>query len=82
MLTHSSFKGRITKRLGDRPHEELENIAFNLKFELVRHFLYDEIIKEEVESYIDNYVSMNVKCNASIFDYKDDSLNTDQKSFQ
>ena len=80
-VTHNSFKGRIRKRLGDRPLEELQNTAFNLKFELGKHFLYGEIIKEEVESYIDSYVSMNVKCNASIFDYKDDFLENKSEKF-
>jgi site-specific recombinase XerD len=73
-ITHSSFKGRVRKRLGDRPYEDLETIAFNLKFELGKHFSSQNITKEEVESFIDNYVSMNVKCNASIFDYKADFL--------
>lgn len=73
-VTHSSFKGRVRKRLGDRPYEDLETIAFNLKFELGKHFSSQNITKEEVESFIDNYVSMNVKCSASIFEYKDDFI--------
>lgn len=73
-ITHANFKGRIRKRLGDRTFEDLQNIAFNLKFELGKHFLNGEISKEEVESFIDSYVSMNVKCTASIFDYKEDFL--------
>lgn len=77
-VTHSKFKGRIRKRLGDRPYEDLENVAFNLKYELGKNFLYRDITKEEVESFIDNYISMNVKCNASIIDYKQDFL--DHKS--
>jgi site-specific recombinase XerD len=73
-ITHASFKGRIRKRLGDRKLEDLQSIAFNLKFELGKHFLQGEITKEEVESYIDSYVSLNVKCTASIFDYQEDFL--------
>lgn len=73
-VTHTRFKGRIRKRLGDKPFEELEAIAFNIKYDLGRHFMNNEITKEEVEAYIDNYVSMNVKLNASIFDYKEDFL--------
>ncbi len=80
-VTHNSFKGRIRKRLGGRPFEDLQNIAFNLKYELGKHFLYGEIIKEEVESYIESYVSMNVKCDASIFDYKENFLENKSERF-
>src|SRR5664280_1577737 len=73
-VTHTSFKGRIRKRLGDKSYEELENISFNLKYELNKHFLHKEINRDVVESFIDDFVSMNVKCNASIFDYKADFL--------
>ena len=80
-VTHISFKGRIRKRLGDKPFEELESIAFNIKYDLGRHFMNTEITKEEVEAYMDNYISMNIKCNASIFDYKEDFLENKSEWF-
>ena len=80
-VKHTSFKGRIRKRLGDKPFEELESIAFNIKYDLGRYFMNREITKEEVEAYLDNYVSMNIKCNASIFDYKEDFLENKSERF-
>ncbi len=73
-LTHPNFKGRIRKRLGDRLYDDLENIAFNIRFELGKHFQNHEINKDDVETFIERYVSMNVKCDASIFDYSADFL--------
>ncbi len=73
-VTHPNFKGRIRKRMGDRAFDDLENISFSIKYELGRHFLNSEITKSDVEAYIDNFVAMNVKCTASIFDYKDEFL--------
>ncbi len=73
-MKHQNFKGRIRKRLGDRQYEDLENIAFNIRFELGRHFQSQDINKADVESFIDKYVSMNVKCDASIFDYSAEFL--------
>ena len=62
--------------MGDRTFGDLENIAFTIKYELGRHFLNIEINKSDVEAYIDNFVAMNVKCTASIFDYKNEFLET------
>jgi len=73
-VTHPKFKGRIRKRLGDRDVQDLESIAFNLKYDLGKQFNGSEINKSEVETFIDNFVSMNVRCTASIFDYKEDFL--------
>lgn len=73
-VTHPAFKGRIRKRMGDRAFGDMENIAFTIKYELGRHFLNIEINKSEVEAFIDNFVAMNVKCTASIFDYKKEFL--------
>jgi integrase len=78
-VTHQNFKGRIRKRLGDRPLEDLENIAFNVRFELSKHFVKNEIRKDDVEAFIDNYISMSVKCNASIFEYKEEFLESLRK---
>jgi site-specific recombinase XerD len=73
-VTHQDFKGRIRKRLGDRQFEDLENIAFNIRFELGKYFLNHEINKDDVEIFIDKYVSLNVKRDASIFDYTEEFL--------
>jgi len=74
-ITHPNFKGRIRKRLGDRQFENLEDISFNIRYELGKHFQTQDINKNDVENFIDNYISMNVNCTASIFEYKNDFLN-------
>jgi len=74
--THPNFTGRIRKRMGDRAFSDLENIAFSIKYEIGRHFLNVEINKSDVEAFIDNYVAMNVKCTASIFDYNNEFLDS------
>jgi integrase len=73
-VKHQNFKGRIRKRLGDRQFEDLENIAFNIRFELGKYFLNHDINKDDVETFIDRYISMNVKRDASIFDYTEEFL--------
>jgi site-specific recombinase XerD len=73
-VTHPNFKGRIRKRLGDRQYDDLESIAFNIRYELGKHFQSHDIYKQDVETFIEKYVSMNVKCDASIFDYSADFL--------
>lgn len=79
-VTHPNFKGRIRKRLGDRSYEDLENIMFSIKYELGKQFISGEIIKSEVESFIDNYIGMNVKQTASVFDYKEDFLKSKEET--
>lgn len=73
-VTSKKFKGRIRKRLGCQEEDEANNIAFNVKYELGKHFNNGNLLKEEVESYIENFVSMNVKLNASIFIYVSEFL--------
>jgi site-specific recombinase XerD len=73
-VTHPKFKGRIRKRMGDREFDDFENIAFSIKYELGKHFNNYDIIKSDVESFIDNYIAMNVKCTASIFDYNEEFI--------
>lgn len=68
-ITSNKFKGRIRKRLGCHQEEEAENIAFNLRYELGKHFNNGNVSKEEVKLYIEDFVSMNVKLSASIFTY-------------
>lgn len=73
-VTSNKFKGRIRKRLGCQQEDEATNIAFNLKYELGKHFNNGVTSREEVESYIENFVSINVKLDASIFTYVSDFL--------
>ncbi len=75
-VTSPEFKGRIRKRLGAKLKDELENIVFDLKFKLLNQFMHNPVTKDEVEAFIDNYISLNVKGNASIFDYTSDFLNS------
>ncbi len=79
-VSHPYFKGRIRKRLGDRPFEDADNIALNIRFELGNHFDKQEITKHGVEDFIENFISMNVKKDASIFDYKDEFLESKKNS--
>lgn len=61
-VTSNKFKGRIRKRLGCQQEDEANNIAFNLKYELGKHVKNGNASTEEVESYIENFVSiMNSK---------------------
>ncbi|MBN1187004.1 MAG: phage integrase SAM-like domain-containing protein [Bacteroidales bacterium] len=73
-VTHPNFKGRIRKRMGDRSFSDLENYAFTIRYELGKHFTDNNFTKYDVEAFIDNYVDMNVKRTASIFDYKEDFI--------
>lgn len=73
-ITHPKFKGRIRKRLGSQDHDECENLAFAVRYELGKHFTTADITKSDVSSFVDNYVAMNVKGTASIFDYKDEFI--------
>lgn len=78
-VTHSNFKGRIRKRIGIRSDEDFENMKYSLKYGLDNHFRYIEIEKNDVESFIDNYIGMNIKCTASIFDYKEEFITKRQE---
>jgi integrase len=73
-VTHPDFIGRIRKRLGEKGLDEAENTTLNIRYELGRHFDNTEFNKSDVESFIDNYIGMNVKCTASIFDFNEDFL--------
>ena len=74
-ITHPSFKGRIRKRIGEKNIDDAENICLNIKFELFNKFQNSEMTKGEVVEFIDNFISLNIKMNASIFDYKDEFIN-------
>jgi len=75
-VTHPNFKGRIRRRLGDRSYDTLENISFTIRYELSKHFTGSNFTKLEVESYVENFIALNVKCTASIFEYKQEFLDS------
>ena len=59
-IKHPTFKGRIRIHLGVRPKDELENIQFHLKYDLENHFTENEISKEGVQEFVNQYVAMQV----------------------
>jgi hypothetical protein len=73
-ITHPSFKGRIRKRLGDKILEDAEESSMSIRYELNRNFEGHDITKQEIEDYVEKYISLNVKRNGSFFDYMDDYL--------
>jgi len=73
-ITHPAFKGRIRKRLGDKTSEDAEENAMSIRYELNREFKSRDFTKQEIEDYVEKYISLNVKCNGSFFDYVDDYL--------
>lgn len=79
-VTHPNFKGRIRKRFGNRPLDEADNIALSIRFELAKNFDNKEITSEAVEDFIDGYIAMNIKKDASIFDYVDEFLESKKNS--
>lgn len=79
-VAHPNFKSRIRKRIGDRTFDDAENIFLNIRFELSKQFQNQEITKQSVGDFIDNFISMNVKKDASIFDYKDEFLESKRNS--
>jgi integrase len=79
-ITHPNFAGRIKKRIGKDSTEESENIKFHLKYELENHFATNDLTKESATNFIENYVSLRIKFNASIFDYFDDYIEIKKKA--
>ncbi len=79
-ITHPDFKGRIRKRLGVKSLDDAENITLNIRFEVGKQFENHEITRQLVEDFLDDFISMNVKKDASIFDYTDDFLESKKKS--
>lgn len=72
-ITHPGFKGRIRKRIGKKESVDIDSVTLNIKYELSRFFNEKtRITKDEVEAFVDNYVSMHVNNRASILEYKDD----------
>jgi integrase len=76
----TSFKGRIKKRVGNDNPDELEQITFHLKYELENYFSTNDISKEKVAAFVDNFVSLKVKFNASIFDYFPEFIESKKKT--
>jgi len=79
-ITHPDFKGRIRKRLGVKTLDDAENIILNIRFEIGKQFENHEITRQLVEDFLDDFISLNVKKDASIFDYSEDFLESKKKS--
>lgn len=75
-VTHPTFKGRIRKRIGYKTNHDLNGLQYTIKYELENHFRNVVIDKDKVESFLERFISMNIKCTASIFDYKTEFLRT------
>jgi len=73
-IKHSSFKNRIRKHIGIRSEEEKENILFFLRYDLENHFANNEITREAVEEFIDQYINMQVRKKTSILSYFDEFI--------
>jgi len=78
-ITNGNYKGRIRRRLANKEYDELKNIAFNLRYELSKHFTNGDYNKNDVEAFIDSFISMNVKYDASILDYSSEFLESKSK---
>lgn len=74
-INHQFFKKRIRKRVGNVSPEDLEKIKFHLKYELENHFETNKITREAVEQFTDDFISLKIKCNASILRYFDEFIN-------
>lgn len=68
-IIHPFLKGRFKKRIGNGKPEDLEKIQFHLKYELENHFETNEITREAVDAFLNNFISLQVKHTASIFMY-------------
>ncbi len=71
-VTHPEFKGRIKKRIGKSSVIADQSFIYQLKFDFDRHFSKNEITKQAVSNFVDQYVSLKIKGNASIFDFFDE----------
>ena len=79
-ITHPFLKGRFKKRIGNGKPEDLEKIRFHLKYDLENHFETSEITRETVDSFVDNFISMQVKYTGSIFNYFEEFILEKQES--
>lgn len=73
-ITHPDFRGRIRKRLGEKGHADAENQTLNIRYELGKQFEKQEVTKQAVEDFLDNYIALNIKKTGSIFDYKQEFI--------
>ena len=73
-ITHPNFRGRIRKRLGEKNYEDAEDKAANIRYEIIKQFENQDVIKKAVEDFVDNYIALNIKKTASIFDYKEEFI--------
>lgn len=79
-IKHPTFKGRIRIHLGVLPKDELENIQFHLKYDLENYFTENEISKEGVQEFVNQYVAMQVKNKASVFTFFNDFISYKKES--
>ena len=73
-ITHPDFKGRIRKRLGEKNYEDAENKAANIRYEITKQFENQEVTMKAAEDFVENYIALNIKKTASIFDYKEEFI--------
>ena len=80
-ITHPEYKGRIRKRIGNGGQDKHETLLSHLKVELEKYFTGTEISKEAVDSFVNYYVNMYYKKNASVFDYFPEFIKSKQKTY-
>ena len=80
-ITHPGYKGRIRKRIGNGNQEKHETLLSHLKVELEKHFSDTEISKAAVDSFVNYYVDMYYKKNASVFDYFPEFIKSKQETY-
>lgn len=67
-VTHPDFKGRVRKRLGEKNFQDAESIVLDIRYDLGKKFENVDVTKEAVEDFVENYIALNIKKTASIFD--------------
>jgi len=80
-ITHPGYKGRIRKRIGNGNQDKHETLLSHLKVELEKHFTEVDVSKEAVDSFVNYYVDMYFKKNASVFDYFPEFIKSKQETY-
>lgn len=78
-VTHPDFKGRVRKRLGEKNFQDAENIVLDIRYDLGKKFENMEVTKEAVEDFVENYIALNIKKTASIFDYTNEFIESKRR---
>ena len=73
-ITHPKFAGRIKKRIGKDVSSDDKYFLFKLSEKLEISFRGKEVSKDNVQAFIDRYVSFEVKLNRSFLELYDDFL--------